>query len=267
MAPPLKIGVCTGPANDAAAREAGADFLEVNVQNFLVPGDEEARFAPFGEMAAKSALPILAANCFLPASLPCVGPAVDDAALLAYSANTFSRAAKVGIRHIVFGSGGARKIPDGFSLERAREQFLGLLKMIAPLAEQAGVTLVIEPLNTKECNFINTLAEGAKMVEACAHPSVGLLADTYHMGFSGEGPETMRQFGQHLRHFHYAEYPSRRYPGADGTSYREWFGALREIGYTGAVSMECSWTDFAHDAGLAMANTRRDLAASGLVAA
>ena len=257
------IGICADLENSTIVQQAGADFLEVNVQNFLVPSQEEPNFAPRQEAAAKLAFPIRCANCFLPVSLPCVGPAVDEAALLSYAANTFSRAADVGIRCLVFGSGGARNVPVGFPVARAREQFVNFLQRIAPLAERASVTIVVEPLNPQECNFLHTLSEGAEIVEACHHENVRLLADTYHMGFSGEGPDEIRRYGEQLRHVHIADFPSRRFPGADGFSYQRYFEALREVAYAGSVSMECRWNDFAGNAAQAVANVRRDLAAAG----
>ena len=261
------LGICADLESSPTVQQAGADFLEVNAQHFLVPAAGDADFLPRREAAARLAVPIRSANCFLPAGLPCVGPAVDEAALLEYARNTFSRAAETGIRCLVFGSGGARNVPAGFPVARAREQFVRLLQQLAPLAERASVTITVEPLNPNECNFLHTLAEGAKIVEACRHEHIRLLADTYHMGFSGEGPEVIRQHGKYLRHFHIADCPSRHFPGADGSSYRSYFEALRETGYPGAISMECRWDDFAGEATRAVANVRRDLAAAGYAAA
>ena len=257
------IGICSGPENLAIIEHAGADFMEANVQNFLLPGESDERFTSQREAASRSGFPIRCANCFLPASLPCVGPAVDETALVAYVETAFARAREIGIHFIVFGSGGSRRVPEGFSLAQAREQFVGLLQKIAPLAENTAVTVVVEPLHAKECNFINTVQEGAEIVAACGHTNVGLMADTFHMGFSAEGPEELRKFGRLLRHIHVAEYPSRHFPGADGGSYRTYFKALREIGYVGGISVECNWGNIADEARQAVANLRRDLAAAG----
>ncbi len=262
--PTFPLGICGGMDCAAVASGAGADYLEVNVQTFLLPGEDDAAGFESNLAGAANLRPsVRNANLFLPGSLPCVGPAVDGPALVAYAARAFARAGRAGIRHIVFGSGGARMVPDKFPRERAHEQFVELLKNIAPLAERAGITLVVEPLNPHECNFINTLAEGAEVVRACDHPHVMLLGDTYHMGFTDEGPEVARRFGGILRHFHVAEYPSRRYPGADGGNYTGWFEALRGVGYTGGISVECKWENIATEAGPAFANLRRDLAAVG----
>ncbi len=257
------IGICGGLEAASAAWSAGADYLEVSVQGFLDAANEDAALFEANLAAAAGQRPLVRrANLFLPAKLPCVGPAADEAALLAYAERAFARAQRAGIGCIVFGSGGARTVPPGVSVASARGQFITLLQNLAPLAQRASITLVVEPLNTRECNFVNTLAEGAEIVEACGQPAVGLLADTYHMGFSGERPDAVRRFGNFLRHFHVAEYPSRRYPGADGQSYVGWFEALREVGYSGGVSVECRWGDLIPEAGLAVANLRRDLTAS-----
>ena len=260
----IPLGICGGLDAAHVAAQAGGDFLEVSVQGFLDPADEAAeRFEANLAAVSERCPPVRRANLFLPAGLPCVGPAADRPALHAYAERAFARANRAGIRCIVFGSGGARNVPARYPVERAREQFVALLKDLAPRAEQAGVTLVIEPLNTGECNFVNTLAEGASIVEDCGHPAVMLLADTYHMGYSGEGPDALRRFGKLLRHFHVAEHPSRRYPGADGQSYAAWFEALGEVEYVGSVSVECRWDDLAAEVGTALANLRRDLATAG----
>jgi sugar phosphate isomerase/epimerase len=266
MPTPL-LGICAGIETGPIIERAGAAFLEVSVQRFLIPGEPEASFAPHLQAASNLGCPIRCANVFLPANLPCVGEAVDEPALLAYAETAFARAAQVGIKRIAFGSGKAREIPVGYSQTRARDQFIGFLKTIAPAAARAEVIIVIEPLNVKECNFINTLSEGAGIVEECGHPNIGLLADTYHMGSAQEGPETLRRFGEYLRHVHVAEYPSRKFPGADGQSYRAYFAALREIGYRDDISIECQWGNLAEDAVQAIANIPRDLLAAGYPAA
>lgn len=254
------LGACGSLADAATLARAGADFLEVSVQDFLALGEEnEGRFETNRVAVRESLPPVKNANLFLPGSLPCVGPAMDEQALLAYAQRAFERAGRAGIEGIVFGSGAARTIPDGFPVERVRGQFVRLLVKFAVLAERVGVTLFVEPLNTGECNFINTLAEAAELVTACGHPNVMLVADTYHLGFADEGPEVIRQHGDLLRHFHVADYPSRRFPGADGQSYRPWFEALRAVGYSGKISVECRWGNIADEAILAFANLRRDL--------
>ena len=251
-----RLGICTGRANAVAIQAAGADFVEESVQNFLQP--EQPDFA-----VPALALPVYAANCFLPAALPCVGPSVDFARLLRYAGRAFDRAHQVGIKIIVFGSGGARQIPAGFSQTKAEEQFLALLREIGPMAARAGLTVVIEPLNRAECNFINSVPEAAALSAACQHPNIQVLADFYHMLHDGQSPDDLRQPGAPLRHVHIAERAQRTAPGVAGDDFRPFFRALQQVNYAGAVSIESSWSNLATEAGPALTELRRQITAAG----
>src|SRR5262249_25937777 len=55
-----------------------------------------------------------AATLFLPATLKVTGPAIDRDRQHAYVEKAFDRLARLGVEVVVFGSGGARRVPDGF---------------------------------------------------------------------------------------------------------------------------------------------------------
>lgn len=238
----MKIGLCSSPPQAADLPAQAYDYLEAHVQNDLVPEKDQASFQA-ARAASRPARPILAANCFLPASLKCVGPDVDESRLQRYAKSAFARAQSIGIQHIVFGSGGARSIPEGFARSRAEEQMKALLCEIGPLADAHQVTLVIEPLNRKECNFVNSLAEGAELVDACGHPQIRLLADYYHMLMEEEPVSEVSRHGHLIHHTHVAELQGRSFPGKFGEDFRPFFEALRKVEYPGNVSLECAWGD------------------------
>jgi sugar phosphate isomerase/epimerase len=238
----MNIGICQSPEG-AASLPAVFDYLEVNVQAFLVPEADEAAFLPHLEAATQGARPVRAANCFLPAGLKSVGPDLDRARLLRYAETAFARAQRAGIRTIVFGSGGSRQVPAGYPVDQAAKDFIAVLKMIAPAAGAHDVTVVVEPLGRRECNFINSVAEGAAVVEQCNHPAVRLLADSYHMRTDNEPFDQVARFGRLIRHVHIAELENRGWPGRTREDQTAFFAALKQSGYTGSVSMECSWDD------------------------
>jgi sugar phosphate isomerase/epimerase len=184
---------------------------------------------------------------------------VDQARLVRYAATAFQRARQAGIEIIVFGSGGARQIPDGFSQAKAEEQFLAYLKELGPLAAQHNVTVVIEPLNAAECNFILSVPEADALVQAANHPNIGVLADFYHMTRQGQTPDDIRRHGARLRHVHVAENADRTAPGIAGDDFRPFLRALRDTGYRGAIAIECKWRDFAADVRTGVAALRRQL--------
>ncbi|MFQ5805115.1 MAG: family 16 glycoside hydrolase [Phycisphaerae bacterium] len=226
-------------------RRSSADYIEVGVRWFLVPDKPDAAFAENLKAAKACRLPILAANGFLPGSLKCVGPEADHDGVLKFAETAFKRAKQVGIKTIVFGSSGARSIPNGSDRSRAEYQFIALLMKMAPLAAANDVVIAIEPLNRKECNFINTLPEGARIVEAVNHPNIRLLADIYHMLRMNEPARHIRAAGHLLVHIHIAEKEKRTPPGVMGDDFRPYLQALADVGYRGGISIECGWKDMA----------------------
>ena len=248
----IPIGICASVAKAGLLAQAGADYLEENVQTYLRPEEPAVSFTP-------TALPVRAANCFLPGKLKITGHETHHDHIVRYAETAFRRAAQAGIQIIVFGSGGSRNIPDGFPRDAARSQFLALLRMFGPPAAPHGVTVAVEPLNRGEYNFINSLAEGAALVAACNHPHIRLLADIYHMLHEGEGPDAIREHGQWLRHVHVAEKDKRTAPGVAGDDFRPFLRALKEVNYQGAISFECGWTDLNTQAADALAAFRQQL--------
>ncbi len=260
----MKIGLCTSFENALIAHKVGFDFIEENVQNLLVAEQPDDAFAPKLKGVRSVSLPAIAANCFLPGPLKCVGPDVDEERLVRYAGTAFRRASEAGIRFIVFGSGGARQIPDGFSAVTSREQFVSYLKKIAPLAMAHGVTLLIECLNKKECNFLNRLAEGAAIVGEVSHPNVQLLADIYHMRVEDEPAAEIVKYGMLIRHVHVAELEGRQAPGTSGEDFGPYLHALKEIDYQGAISFECGWKNLSEQAAGSLRSFREQLRQAGL---
>ncbi len=240
-----RLGVCTSFGNAATLQSGGCDYIEESVQGFLVPDKPESEFRGKVMAFKGSALPILACNSFLPGSLKSVGPEPRHDEIVAYALIAFRRAREAGIKTIVFGSSGSRAIPDGFDRAEARRQFVRLLRRLAPIAKAHGITVVIEPLNSGECNFINTVEDGAAIVKETGHPNIRLLADIYHMLREGEGPDALLAAGPLLKHIHIAEKDRRTPPGVAGDDFTPYLQALRSARYTGAISLECRWDDLA----------------------
>lgn len=264
----MRFGICTAAtSNTTFLSTSSTDFIEENVQGFLVPLQPDDVFSAKLEASLACGKPIEAANCFLPGSLPCVGPNVDLPAILAYATTAFHRAAQAGIERIVFGSGASRRIPEGFSVVRAREQFTELLTLLAPLAARNHLLVVVEPLNPGECNFITTVREGAAIVRDVDHPAIRLLADLFHMMRAEEIPADLASVVDVLAHVHLAEKAERTAPGVAGDDFRPWLRVLHEAGYDQRLSIECGHFTVETDLEAALSDVRRQWAASALVAA
>jgi len=254
----MQIGACANP-EAVAEVVAGLDFVETTVGASLAPGEDEAAFVPRATAARACPVPVRAANCFIPRELPTTGPDVDAPAVDAYVRVALDRARQIGLRTIVFGSGKSRQVPDGFDAGRALAQLAEHLRRWGPLAEAAGVTIVVEPLARRHCNIVNTVRDGAELVRQVNHPSIRLLGDTYHMVANGEAPDDLAEVAPLLAHVHCSEYEGRRAPGTNGEDLRPYFRALKASGYDGAVSMECQWQDLPAELGPATAELRRQI--------
>lgn len=241
------LGVCLSPVEASMAAKAGFDFFEVNVQSALVPDQDDETFADIKELMRAAEIPILAANCFLPAHLTPCGPAVERSSLEHWTRVACQRASEVGIKTIVFGSGAARKVPAGFDRQQAWEQLVSFSRMAAGIAASEGVTLVLEPLNQAECNILNSVAEGTQFVREVDHAGLRLLVDAYHWSRENEPAGDIVAAGELITHVHLATCEKRLFPGAEDFDFTPFLGALKEIAYTGPLSIEAKTQDLATD--------------------
>ena len=228
----VRFGYCCAPEETALYAEAGFDFFECNASAVLCQDDCKERIA-------KAALPCLSANCFIPGNLKITGDNVDRAALMAHAEKVITRAGECGIPTIVFGSGGARDIPEGFPAEKAAEQILAFVQDLLPVLEKSGVTLVLEPLGIPDSNIINSVGAGASLVNRVNHSNVKLLADSYHFYKSDNALESLAWNAPLLRHIHVATTPDRLAPGMQEWDLTEFFSVLKHGGYTHGISVEC----------------------------
>jgi sugar phosphate isomerase/epimerase len=260
----MQLGLCLHPADLAGFQELPFDFIEGHVQNFLKPETPDAEFAPLAASARASRRPMPSVNCFLPGDLKVTGPSVDAARLAKYTDKAFARAKSIGLTTIVFGSAGARQVPGGWSAARGFEQYVEALKIVGPLGQQHGVTIVVEPLNRGECNLVNTIDEGAEAVQRCNHPNVRLLVDIFHMLRNGETPDPIVKHAALITHSHVAENQDRAAPGTKNEDFRPFLRALKKATLCQRLAIECIWTEPVPVAApKALAALRRQLADAG----
>ncbi len=234
----MQFGICTGVENAAVAKQAGWDFVEENVQVLLQGTISQSQWKGL-EKTRNAALKIPAANCLVPGGIKITGPDASIDKLQDYMTHILRRAQRVGMNILVFGSGGARNIPDGFSREKARKQIVEFIRMSAPIAAEYGVTLVAEHLNKSECNVINSVAEAMTYVKEVNHPNFQCLVDSYHFWLEDEPLQSLRDAMPWIKHVHLADKEGRVPPGESGKAdYRPFFKVLKEGNYAGLISVE-----------------------------
>ncbi|MCW3061618.1 MAG: Sugar phosphate isomerase/epimerase [Capsulimonas sp.] len=236
----MKFGVCMGLDEIEEVAKAGFDYLEPAVVSTLKPEDSAADVLPV--LQAHLGLPALAFNLFLPADLKIVGETIDRPRLEHYVQEAFRRASLAGAKVIVLGSGGARRIPDGFPRFEAERQLSECLKLCAAAGERFGVRLAIEALNTRECNFVNSVAEAAEFARRCGSPSVGVVSDLYHILMDSQTFEETLEAHDVLMHVHVSSATERQAPQDDDLALlTKYFQVLKRAGYDGLISVEAQW--------------------------
>ena len=135
---------------------------------------------------------------------------------------------------------GERKGQDDFS---GAANTIAILQRVAKAAEDAGVLLALELLNSKVDHpdyMCDRTAWGVEVVSTVDSPAVKLLYDIYHMQImEGDIIRTIGEHHQHFGHYHLAGNPGRNDP--DETQelyYPPILDAIEATGYTGFMGME-----------------------------
>lgn len=218
-------------------KEAGFDFVEMRAMLVESLSDEE--FEKLANLLEELQLGCEVSCALFPRTLRVTGKDVDEKAIEAYLEKTFARLKRLGAKKVVFGSAPARALDEETTQDMGYEQIAKICKeIIVPACEKYDITVVMEPLRAAACNFINTLADGMRVVKAVNHPRIQLLGDTIHMMSNNDNPEDVVNFKDSLKHVHIAEL-ERMLPE---DSYSEFvqtvINNLVKTGYEGTISFE-----------------------------
>lgn len=141
----------------------------------------EEEFEVLRRKAERAGLPVLAMNGMLPSDFHLCSDQLDTQGLTAYLHKAFSRAQALGVKTVVFGSGGARRYPLDMEYALAMDYLVAYLRLAGPLADNYGLSIAVEPLREQECNIINSVMEARQLAKMANQANVGVLADLFHM--------------------------------------------------------------------------------------
>lgn len=256
----MKLGICTGFDNLKQAAAIGFDYVECNLSSLAAMPEEE--FQKLADGKADFPIPVTKSNVFLPGNLKVTGPDYNEQALREYLDRALFRAHTLGIEICVFGSGGARRVPEDWPHYKAWQQIGDFLKLVEEYAAKYDIQVAIEPLRRTECNILNFVSEALAVSALTELPHIGVLGDTFHMLSGGEPWTAMGDAGDKLWHVHISheleDLSSRVFPlENDGTDYDGIFQVLHDMNYAGDISVEAGCSDFAKDGAQAVKVLRK----------
>ncbi len=117
-----------------------------------------------------------------------------------------------------------------------------MLKEIAPLAEESGISLNLEALNITTDhvgNFLKNTQMAAEMIRLIHSPKLKILYDIYHMQLNeGSICDTLTKYIDTIGHIHIADAPGRNEPGTGEINYPNIIKHLEKLGYEGKIGCE-----------------------------
>ena len=220
---------------------AGITHVFERCDTFLYPDRPEGTFNSRSLRIAKAA-PMRISGCtaFLPSNMRVVGAGVDHDRVMTWASASFRRLERAGGKLIVFGSAGSRRLTNEWPKERADQQMISLLSRMAPVAEKHGITLALEQLRQRECNYINHMREVASIVRAVNHSHVRAVADLFHMLQMDEPAAELDAAMDVVVHVELSE-KDRSAPGtatSDTYDFEPFFDVLRKRNYRGVINIE-----------------------------
>lgn len=120
-----------------------------------------------------------------------------------------------------------------------REILIDQLGKIAPVAEEVGKPVILEPLNRYESHLLKSLNDAAEICRAVGSPGIKMMADFFHMNIEdADMGKAIEDVADCLAYVHLAD-SNRFQPGAGHLDFRPGLAALKRIGYDGFMTLEC----------------------------
>ena len=131
--------------------------------------------------------------------------------------------------------------PEGLGADTLRETFVSNLRFAAPRLNDAGIRLLIEPINQRDIAgfYLRNTAHALDMIEKAAVSNLYVQYDVYHMQImEGDLVPTMRANIDSIGHIQIADTPGRHEPGTGEINYPFVLNAVDAMGYSGWVGCE-----------------------------
>ncbi|TCT29192.1 hydroxypyruvate isomerase [Martelella mediterranea] len=131
--------------------------------------------------------------------------------------------------------------PKGIAAEKLEETLIENLKYAAPRMAEAGVKLLLEPINLRDIPgfFVSTTDHAERILDAVGSENLFIQYDIYHAQImQGDLAETYRRLKAKIAHVQLADNPGRHEPGTGEINYPFLFKMLDAEGYDGFIGCE-----------------------------
>lgn len=159
-----------------------------------------------------------------------------------YLKKAIKRLAGLGCKKLAWNSGRARVLPWEGDTVGAKEQVLQFLYLLCDVADEYGMTILVEPLGPLRTNFLNTLDEMEDFLNRVGKQNLFSMISFRELGEIGLRIEDLASFSGLIRHVQ-LENPSEQKGGRvsptpqDGIDYHPFLNQLKQIEYNGMICL------------------------------
>ena len=168
--------------------------------------------------------------------IACLPDRIDEFREGVAKAITYATALGVGQLNCLAG-----KAPIGADDAVLRKTFAANLKFAAAEFKQAGLRLLIEPINSYDIPgfYLNRTAQAISILDEVGASNAFVQYDIYHaQRMEGELAATMKKHLARIGHIQLADNPGRNEPGSGEINWPFLFAHIDDIGYTGWIGCE-----------------------------
>ena len=243
----IRFGICAQPDQIAAAAQAGYDYVELDLNDVLRL--DEVAYRKMAAAMARSGIYAEVVSGLLPGDVPILGESVSAQRIHAALDRSFETARALGAELAVFDCPAERMLPPGFDPAMAWRQLGNFIRMLQSYAADNSLRVALLPLRRSVADLMNYVTEATLISAMLRLDRVGVAASGFNMAMEAESLPQLKRTGSLLWHMRVSNVLGNLPPRmGDGEDYAATFAALREMGYSGRVTMEGECRDFAGDA-------------------
>jgi len=132
-------------------------------------------------------------------------------------------------------------LPAGVAPAEARATLVDNLRFAAAALREAGIALVLEPVNTRDVPgfFVPTTRAALSIIDETDEDNLQLQYDIYHAQvMEGDIARSIETNLDRIGHMQLADNPGRHEPGTGELNYPYLFARIDELGYRGWIGCE-----------------------------
>ncbi len=135
--------------------------------------------------------------------------------------------------------GRVRGMINGRDPKLCEDLFLEMAGKLSDYAEEKGVSLILEPVNRYEIDYINNLDQCTELIKKVNRKNFVMMPDVFHMNIEdADFADALIRNREYVKYIHLAD-SNRWAPGDGHLDFDRVFSALSKIGYDGWCTVEC----------------------------